>query len=197
MHLTLGEAFMSNSITARICRIALIVSVCFAPNQPVGVAARSVVVDKPQYDAPILQQSATSHATGVVLIGVKESVRLDTVSEGRSLLNRAPMLEAAVAALGVKAIEPVFPLALAREQEKLGGTKTSPLSQILRLRLAEDADLEGALSSLKKNPDVAFAELDYQTAPATVSRETSPSGSGNRPALTPNDPLLSGQWGLT
>ena len=117
-------------------------------------------------------------APGVVLIGLKAGVTVGTSDRGVQASDAS--LSAAFANVGVQDIGPVFPstkglLSVASINGEVD------LSRIYRLRLAPDADILRAVQDLSANPAVEYAEPDYLA----------------HLIATPNDPLYSGQWGLT
>ena len=117
-------------------------------------------------------------APGVVLVGLKPGVRVSISDLGAQASDAS--LSATFANIGVQGVEPVFP----STKGLLSVASTSgevDLSRIYRLRLAPDADILRAVQDLSANPGVAYAEPDYLA----------------HLIVTPNDPLYSGQWGLT
>lgn len=117
-------------------------------------------------------------APGVVLVGLKPGVTVSTSRLGVQASDAS--LDAAFANIGVQGIESVFPNA----KRSLAAAATDneiDLNHIYRLRLAPDADILRIVENLNANPAVAYAEPDYLA----------------HIIATPNDPLYSGQWGLT
>jgi subtilisin family serine protease len=117
-------------------------------------------------------------ALGVVLVGLKPGVTVSTGLLGVQASDAS--LSAAFADIGVQSVEPIFPNGK-RSMVVVSADSGIDLSSIYRLRLAPDADILRIVRDLSANPAVVYAEPDYLA----------------HIIATPNDPLYSGQWGLS
>jgi len=116
---------------------------------------------------------------GVVLVGLKPGVTV--VNTGRLGVQASDAsLNTTFSGTGVQSIEPVF----TNTNRYLLAASTDTevdLSRIYRLRLAPDANVLRVVQELNTSPAVVYAEPDYLA----------------HIIATPNDPLYSGQWGLS
>lgn len=108
------------------------------------------------------------YAPGVVLVKVRTGVVL-TARPNRTVQAARPALDAALAEVGARGSQPVF-----------AGAPATGLGRVYRLALAPATTVLSAVAALAANPDLEWVEPDYRA----------------RPAVTPNDPLYAGQWGL-
>ena len=133
-----------------------------------------IVPPSAQVNASQVNASAQM-ASGVVLIGLKGGT---TMNAPRMQSNRA-LLDTTLTQIGVRHIESVFPtIRDPRAPTSINGLVE--LSNVYRLRLAPDANMQDVINSLRANPAVQYAEPDYLA----------------HIIATPNDPQLGSQWGL-
>jgi subtilisin family serine protease len=127
-----------------------------------------------QTDAPVF-------ATDRILVKFRAPVRPRVGLKGEFSTDRAD-LDRALTDQGVEQAAPLFPVAPSGDMQ---GIQAIPddlgLSRIYRLTLSSGRDVLQAVAALSTDPDVEYAEPDYIARATTI----------------PNDPLYSGQWGLT
>ena len=128
--------------------------------------------------APLGAQPAVA-TQAALLVGLKPGASLRIDAQGISASDSA--LAQSVGALGVQSAETLFHSVIGSGRVSLAGI-TSPidLRAVYKLRLPAGANVAAALSALRANPAVIYAEPDAVAHLIT----------------DPNDPLFAQQWGL-
>ena len=167
----------------RVLSAALLVVI--ATGQPYVATAhpkpeRQAIVqpDPPGDTASNAMSALPPMAPGVVLVGLQPGVMDD--AGGLGALGDSP-LGPTLAEIGVQGVEPVFPGRSGLSTLDAPADGTVDLKNIHRLRLPLDANILQVVGELEANPAVIYAEPDYLA----------------HLIAAPNDPLYSGQWGLT
>lgn len=163
-----------------------------------GLARPTLAQDQPPVQPnPLVLASDPSieYAPNTVLIKVKPGALLSSAPVGAGSASvqaagEAGNLPALLQTFGATAVEPLFAPQLAVSAANgvnsvdaanaAGAQANSALANLYRVTLAPGADVPTAAQALSADSAVLYSEPDYVA----------------RPALTPNDPELGGQWAL-
>jgi hypothetical protein len=118
---------------------------------------------QPAASKPAQQPDKSKRVPDIIILEVQEGVNLEEDEKGNpnhKFKTNSPELDAALSALGVHGLKPLFSPGQAKKAEEDSGNVVS-LTRIYRLKLKPNTDIDAAVAALSAVPGVIYAEPDY------------------------------------